>query len=85
MVQAAHAAYQAGQISPEAPKDIHLVLCGIPSENKLLEEAAKLEARGIAYTLFQEPDLNNQFTALATTPISHGCRRFFRSWQLWKG
>lgn len=86
MVQAIHAAHDAGRFFCSPDDDVpSVVLCSCPDEVELLQTAAKLEARGIRFTLFREPDIDNQATALATEPLSGNVRKFFSKWKLWKG
>jgi hypothetical protein len=52
-----------------------LVLCGVPSADRLLGAADFLFRRGIRHTLFREPDRGNEPTALATEPLAGDRRR----------
>ena len=69
-VQSVHAAIEATRnfllADSEHP---HLVLCGVPSAQRLLAAADYLFLRGVRHTLFREPDRNNEPTALATEPL----------------
>ncbi|MHA1482449.1 MAG: peptidyl-tRNA hydrolase [Candidatus Heimdallarchaeaceae archaeon] len=41
----------------------HIALLSIEDEKSLVALAEKLRERGLSVTLFQEPDLNNQYTS----------------------
>lgn len=56
----------------------HLVICGVKNERALEREARKLEAQGIEFATFNEPDRGNELTAIATAPIAGEKRRAFR-------
>lgn len=62
----------------------HLVVCGVKNEIALEREASRLEAFGIKFASFYEPDRGNELTALATAPIAGEDRRFFRRFNLLK-
>ncbi|MCI0701446.1 MAG: peptidyl-tRNA hydrolase [Planctomycetia bacterium] len=69
-VQSAHAAIEAAhQFLPEDHPHPHLVLCRVSSERDLLAVADRLDRAGIRFTLFREPDRNDEVTALATEPL----------------
>jgi hypothetical protein len=83
-VQAVHAALSvARQFS--VPLHEHVVLCAVPNERQLLRWQSKIASSGIAVCAFREPDLGNEFTALATEPVYGEDRRLFRQLQLVKG
>jgi hypothetical protein len=70
-VQAIHAAIEAARLFlPPHESHPHLVLCRAASERELLAAADRLDRAGIRFTLFHEPDCQNQATALATEPLS---------------
>lgn len=86
-VQGIHAAIELarrGHISPDAPHP-HLVFCGVKHEDALLAQADRLEAHGIPFERFYEPDRGNELTAIATAPINGDSRRVFRKLKLMKG
>lgn len=86
-MQSIHAAIEAtrrGHISSDAPHP-HLVLCGVPHEDALLAQADRLEAHGVPFERFYEPDRDNELTAIATAPVHGDARRVFRKLQLMKG
>jgi Peptidyl-tRNA hydrolase PTH2 len=46
----------------------YLAVLSVPTERDLHSLIIKLEKRGILYTVFREPDLNNEVTAVAIEP-----------------
>jgi hypothetical protein len=84
-VQAAHAAYEAGNafysLSADHP---HFCVCAVKDERRLLHDLAKLKTLGIRIIEWREADLNDELTAIATEPISGEMRRHFRNFQLLK-
>jgi len=65
-VQAGHAAIKLVQEGLHSPWDGTLVYLGIDSEEKLLLWGDKLTRKGIPWTGFREPDMDNQLTAIAS-------------------
>ena len=61
----------------------HLVVLGIGSEFQLRHVAARLEALGIQYQPFYEPDLGGQLTSLATEPLSMQRRKPLQRYRCW--
>jgi hypothetical protein len=83
-VQASHAAHESGKISGNYENICSLVLCEAQSEEELIEQAEYLKIKGIPFTLFREPDIANQATALATLPLSSAQRKKLTRWKLWE-
>lgn len=84
LIQATHAAHEAG-IRFGNPDDISsMVVCSVPDEAALRLSAATCELRGIRKYLFVEDDFGNQATAFATEPISGERRKAFKNFTLWK-
>jgi len=44
-----------------------------------------LASRGIRHVVFEEPDLGDQATSLATEPLMDEKRRLLGRWPLWRG
>jgi hypothetical protein len=84
MVQAVHAAHEAGRRLAKArsPPD-HVVVCHVDSEADILKAGRWLEARGIRTVVFREPDLAGQATALATEALVGPARKALASYRLW--
>jgi hypothetical protein len=69
IVQASHAAHEAGHDFGKAEGSTHIVLIGMPSQAKLLATADHLDTHNIPYKLFYEPDYDTGYTAIATQPL----------------
>lgn len=75
MVQACHAALEAG-FQFEAPhRTSFLVLCSVADEQSLLRWRDKLEQKGIRLALFYEPDNAMGYSALATQALTCSNKR----------
>jgi hypothetical protein len=61
-----------------------MVLCGVKSEEQLLNAAAKINRAGIKYRLFRESDLDGSATALATDIVYGENRKYFKRFQAWR-
>jgi hypothetical protein len=82
MVQASHAAYEAGKHGTEYIPS--LVLCETETEAALLREATRLEQEDIPHIIFREPDLCGEATAIATLPLCNRDRRKLKNWVTWR-
>lgn len=83
LVQSCHAVMESTRYYPPPEGCIpNLVVLSIPNEQKLLSVKDKLEKLGIRSEIFMEPDIGNQYTALATEPVSGETRRVFRNYKL---
>lgn len=82
-VQAAHAAIEATR-TYLTPEDAHpsVIICSVKNESKLLKCAKELADSGIEFQLFKEPDMNNECTALACSPLVGDDRQPFKKYQL---
>jgi hypothetical protein len=75
-VQAAHASIDASRLFLSAEQSHpHLVVCAVSGERDLLAAADRLERAGIRFTIFREPDRNDEATAIATEPLCGERRR----------
>jgi hypothetical protein len=84
-VQASHAAIESGRkFLKDGDEHPSVILCSIKSEAKLMKCADELAAQGIDYTIFKEPDIGNQATALASRPLIGKDRKAFSRFQLLK-
>lgn len=83
-VQSAHAAIDFQHAHPlEATewqtKSNYLALLTVANEEELYKLSEKATIRGIKHTIFREPDINNEITAIAFEPsdaskrITSGC------------
>lgn len=77
VVQASHAAYQAG-FAFEEPLDISsVILLQVPDQAALEEAAKRLDRYNVEHRMFYEPDFGPMgFTALATRPLTRKKERF---------
>ncbi len=85
LVQACHAAYEAGLRLAQPTKETdYSVICAVSSEQELRAVHARLEAQGIPTVLFTESDMDDQATAIGSAPVSGDQRRAFQDLPLWK-
>lgn len=85
VVQASHAAIEAARaFLPENLEHPHLVVLGVKDESFIYKTAKKLDAAGIRYKVFIEPDRNDEATALATEPLFEEQRKIFKNYQCLK-
>jgi hypothetical protein len=83
-VQSGHAVLEMSRVYPgsfhEHPS---LVYLAVKNEDELKRVIQKLVLHGkIQFQTFQEPDIGNQYTALATVPITGSDRAYFKSFKL---
>lgn len=78
-VQASHAAIEISRTSPRLfhPQP-NLIVCVVDDEAALYQLASRLSQSQIPYTLWREPDWNNELTSLATLPLADKQRRLLR-------
>jgi hypothetical protein len=69
MVQAAHAALEAGFAFKAPPSTSNLVLLAVAGQDELLAAAEMLADKGVEHELFFEPDDEMGYSALATRPL----------------
>ena len=84
LVQACHAALEAGKHYCRDPAVDHLIVLEVPDEEALLKAHARAEDRGIRTVLFREPDFANVATGFCTEPIHGNRRKIFSEYPLWK-
>ena len=76
MVQACHAALEAGFAFSAPAETSSLITLSVPDKAALLAAQARLEAKGIRTLCFFEPDFDMGFSALATCPLYEKKERF---------
>ena len=83
-VQSSHAVIEATQAfyDPQTSPHPNLVFTAVQNEKELLVWAAKLSKSDIRFKIWQEPDLNNKPTAIASEPVYGSQRKFFRELKL---
>lgn len=79
IVQAAHAAHNAGE---KFGDHSHMILFGIKDEADLRKAAAFLDTKGIKYEMFYEPDYDTGYTSICTEPIRGDQRKPLRRFSL---
>ncbi len=82
MVQSCHAAIEAAHSFIPDNSTPSLVLCGLCDEKALVDCANDLDRKGIRFKAFVEPDIGNQYTALATEPLCAKGRSFLKKYKL---
>lgn len=83
LCQAVHAAHEAGIRFGDPQRISSVVVCSVPDEASLLLAKEKLDRFGIRSSVFVEPDLSDQSTALATEPIVGVQRKALSRYPLW--
>lgn len=84
IVQASHAALEAGFRFDAPTETTHIVLIGAKDEMKLREIQLHLEDTRIEHEIFYEPDYDTGFTAIATRPLFGDERKHLRKFKLYK-
>jgi len=84
-VQSIHASIEATKKFPQPSETAFVVLCSVKNEIKLRNSLNFIQSRGIKCASFEEPDLDNQLTAIATEPVYQNQRHIFRKFQILKG
>lgn len=83
IVQAAHAALEAGFRFEQPIAISHLIVLEVENESELHDAAKQLQYRGIDYYQFFEPDNGMGYSALCTRPILEKYEQnFFKRWNL---
>lgn len=82
-VQACHAAMASQRAfgRDDAPHP-HLVLCGVEGEKVLTQEFERLKALGVPCCSWNEDDLDDSLTAVATAPLEGKQRRAMKRHRL---
>ena len=85
-MQSAHAVADFIINYPEIAREWHdtsnyLVILSVPTESELSKASQKLADADLLFSLFHEPDINNQLTAIAIEP-SEKARRFCSRYKL---
>ena len=85
VVQASHAALEAGFRFPRPSEVSYLIVLEVANQEELLDAAQVLDDKGIEYYKFFEPDNNMGFSALCTRPLfTNRERNIFKQWKLFK-
>jgi len=84
IVQSNHATFGMSKQYPTNEGTPSIVLIGVPDQAALLRVITKLEANGIPYYAFDEPDFDMGLSAVATVPISGEQRAALSNYRLWR-
>lgn len=85
MVQASHAALEAGLKFPyQAKEPSSLIVIGVKNQYQLEKARREVEEAGIRTEMFYEPDWDYGNTAFGTEAITEDQRHTFRRYNLWK-
>jgi len=85
MVQAAHAAAEAGRSFYRPEHGIaSLIVLAVPNLAALYKAKAHLESLDIEHDMFFEPDWNTGHSAIGTRPLTDAERPLLRGYPLWK-
>lgn len=85
MVQAAHAAAEAGRRHYRAHHGIaSAILLAVPDKAALLQARERLAKKGIATELFFEQDFGIHESALGTEPLTNAQRKHLMGFPLWR-
>jgi hypothetical protein len=83
IVQASHAALEAGFRFDQPEQTSYLILLEVASEKELNSASKMLRKRCIDHHKFFEPDYGTGFTALCTRPILDATEQnYFKRWNL---
>jgi hypothetical protein len=85
VVQGCHAAISIAtrhKIEGEHPS---VIVIGITNELKLLKVIDYLNEKGIDHSSFNEQDLNDELTAVATIPLEDNQKSLFKKYRLLRG
>lgn len=83
IVQASHAALEAGFRFNQPDTPTHIVLIGINDQAGIMSTADFLTDKGIDYELFFEPDHDIGYTSIATKPLVSEQRKPLRRFSLY--
>lgn len=85
-VQSSHACIEASRaFLAGADEHPSVIIFGIKSEPKLKDIAARLQEAGVRHRVFVEPDIGDQWTAIACEPVAGERRSIFSKYTLLQG
>ena len=83
LVQTAHVALELGnKLPPEAIKDLHFTVCGVPDLEALQDVQKLLETWKAPHVVFREPDIGNSITSIGVYPVAEHKRGVLKSYNL---
>lgn len=86
-IQCAHATFELGLMLNREHYPVgktNFVLIGVENERELIQLKRELENDGVRYHLFEEPDYDTGYTALATEPLAGDERGRFAHYQTYE-
>lgn len=83
LVQAAHAAHEAGLLAEPSAEPSSLIALQVP-DKLALENALARSSAHVPCVPFYEPDDEQGLTAFATLPLTREQRRHFSNLKLWR-
>jgi hypothetical protein len=83
LIQFGHAACVMGKNLPEhiCPHNLNFVGIGVPNEPSLIKALFHIYDNDIGHHKFYEPDINNELTAIASSPIEGEKRIVFKNYK----
>ncbi len=82
-MQVGHACLEAGRTFDQPLDGSNLIVLTVESQAELHFAAKQIEAAGIRWVVFNEPDDDYGDTAFCTEPIDGARRWIFKRWNLW--
>jgi hypothetical protein len=86
LIQFGHVCCVMGKYLPSnvCPHSLHFVGIGVRDEFELTEVIDLIRCNNQVAYFFQEPDINGEITAVASSPVKGECREAFSSFQTLK-
>lgn len=84
-VQAGHALIESIKTFKPTEEHPSVIICSVKNEKKLQDAISFLYDNGVKISVFKEPDIGNQMTALATEPLYGVNRKIMNKFQLMRG
>ena len=84
-VQAGHALIESTKTFNKINEHPSVIICSVKNEKKLQDAITFLYDNNVKISVFKEPDINNQMTALATEPLYGVNRKIMNKFQLMRG
>lgn len=86
LIQFGHVcAVMGNELSPHiSPHELYFVGIGVANEEALIDAMVLMDVNGVAYSAFSEPDMDNTFTAIASSPVTGKTRNLFSKYQTLK-
>jgi hypothetical protein len=86
IVQMAHATMEMGKRMPQQDTEpCNLILFEVPDERSLVTISRYLTEAGVEHYMFDEPDYDTGYTAIACVPVEGAAREYFVEFDLYRG